>query len=96
VYRFSGSRPRFPITVTLHKPAILVGPSGSPARVLEAVSPELAGQQERYNQLARELHAHGLLGVESLGSMMTAQGALEKRTTPLGDKFLQFITAPVT
>jgi hypothetical protein len=68
--------------------------STSLTQVAELAFPELRGQSERYNQIVRELHAHGLMAIETLGGTMTSRGTLEKRTTTLGDGFLEFISAP--
>jgi LysM domain len=64
--------------------------------VIETAYPDLKDHRDRYEQIARELHANGLFAEESLSAVMTSAGALQKRTTQLGDQFLAFITAPET
>lgn len=67
---------------------------GSLKQVLEASLPDLAGQADIYNQLWRDLHIRGLVNTEGLQGLMTGSGLTAKRTTDLGDEFLQFISEP--
>ena len=67
---------------------------GSLNQVLEASLPDLAGQADLYNLLWRDLHIRGLVNTESLQGLMTGSGLTAKRTTDLGDEFLQFISEP--
>ena len=69
---------------------------GSASQVLEDVYPELKGKRELYDQIAADLNARGLVGGASfLHGMMSAQGMVAKRTTPLADAFLGFIADPL-
>lgn len=69
---------------------------GSASQVLEDVYPELRGKRELYDQIAADLNAGGMVaGASFLHGMMTAQGMVSKRTTPLGDEFLAFIADPL-
>lgn len=63
------------------------------SHVLEDYYPELQGKREFYDQIAAD--ARGFIGGRSfLHSMMSAQGMVSKRTTPLADTFLTFISEP--
>lgn len=73
------------------------------ATVIEHEIPGLRGQRHLYAQILRDLYQRGLLDEHIdvvYGGMRDAQvlyppNAFEhKRTTPLGDQFLAFITAP--
>lgn len=68
--------------------------AGSLGQLIERAFPELRGQRAFYDQVWRDLYAHGLTNTESLHTMMTGGGLLERRTTELGDAFLAFIAAP--
>jgi len=70
--------------------------AGSASQVLEDVYPELKGKREFYDQVAADLNSRGLVGAGFLYGMMTPQGMVAKRTTPLADAFLAFITDPTT
>lgn len=64
---------------------------GSPAHVLYDFYPELKTQEELVNKIVKELHADGVFSLDSLNTGMTGSGALAKRTTKLGDEFIDFI-----
>lgn len=69
---------------------------GSASQVLEDVYPELRGKRELYDQIAADLGARGLVTSPGfLHGMMSAQGMVAKRTTPLADAFLDFISDPI-
>jgi hypothetical protein len=69
--------------------------SGGGSDVLEDYYPELQGKREFCDQIAADLDARGLIGGRNfLHSMMSAQGMVAKRTTPLADQFLAFISEP--
>lgn len=70
--------------------------TGSLRAVLEASIPELRNQRHIYDQIWKELFASGLVNTENLHAMMTGTGLAEKRTSPLGDAFLQFINEPTS
>jgi hypothetical protein len=69
--------------------------SSSLSDLLTAAYPELGSQREFYDLVISELDSKGLFAGSSTHTMMSATDAFEKRTTQLGDKFLQFITIPV-
>lgn len=56
--------------------------------------PKLRGQGRVYGQVWNDLAARGLVDSVGLQVMMTGRGLAEKRTTPLGDAFLEFISEP--
>ena len=68
--------------------------SSSLEQLLIAAWPELKDQYEFLNVIIQELEAKGLYSGGGLRTMMTAGGALDKRTTGMGNSFLEFITAP--
>jgi hypothetical protein len=68
--------------------------ASSLSHVLETVYPQLKGRRDLYDQLWADLSGSGLLNTGSLQTMMTPGGTLVKRTTPLGDRFLEFISSP--
>lgn len=43
---------------------------------------------------ANDLHTKGSFSGGNLHTIMSADGAFQKRTTDLGDEFLQYITEP--
>lgn len=65
--------------------------SGALSLVVEEAFPELRGRREFYDQVWRDLYAHGLVNTESLHGLMTANGLVARRTTDLGEQFLRFI-----
>ncbi|HET7269431.1 MAG TPA: hypothetical protein VFJ15_15140 [Oleiagrimonas sp.] len=70
--------------------------TGSLRVVLEASIPELRNQRHIYDQIWKELYASGLVNTDGLHAMMTGMGLTEKRTSQLGDAFLQFINDPTS
>jgi hypothetical protein len=62
--------------------------------VVQAAYPDLAARREFADQVAKDLSARGLLGVNGLGGMMSGSSLMAKRTTDLGSAFLSFITKP--
>ena len=64
----------------------------SPAHVLYDFYPDQTTQDELVNKIVKELHADGVFSLDSLNTVMTGSGALAKRTTKLGDEFIDFIT----
>ena len=64
---------------------------GGLSHVIEGAFPELRGQRAIYEQIGRDLNSRGLLAVVGFNVTMSASGLAEKRTTDLGDRFLQVI-----
>jgi hypothetical protein len=67
--------------------------SGPLSAVIERQFPELRGRRDFYDQVWRDLFFRGLVNTEELQVMMTAHGLTQQRTTPLGNRFLDFIGA---
>ena len=75
-------------------PPVLPGISmGGLSTVLEHGIPELRGNRELYDQLWKDLYARGLVNTDGLHMTMSATGLASRRTTGLGQEFLQFIRA---
>jgi hypothetical protein len=70
--------------------------AGGPASaVLEHAFPELKGNRDFYNQIAKDLSDRGLMSNgQSLHTMMTSGGMLGSRTTRVGKRFIEFIGPP--
>jgi hypothetical protein len=66
--------------------------SSSLERTLVEALPEMAGKREFYDHVWRDLYSWGLVTTDSLHSMITAEGALESRTSSLGKQLLAFIS----
>jgi hypothetical protein len=64
---------------------------GGLSHVLESNIDELRGRRAVYDQLWKNLYARGLVNTEGLHVTMTGSGLSQKRTTELGDAFLQFM-----
>ena len=60
--------------------------------VLEHNLPNLRGQQELYKQFWKDLYSRGLVNTEGMNVTMSGNGLGQKRTTALGDQFINFIT----
>lgn len=54
--------------------------------------PELKSQDEFVRQIFKDLYSKGLLNTESLGTTMTLQGILSRRTTVMGQHFIKYIS----
>jgi len=65
---------------------------GALSSVIETAMPNLRGKGAVYNQAWGDLVARGLADNVGLQVMMTGQGLGSKRTTALGDAFLDFIS----
>ena len=68
--------------------------SSSLEQLLVVAWEELQDQYDFINVIVQELEAKGLYAGGGLRTMMTGRGAYDKRTTEMGDMFLDFITAP--
>lgn len=67
---------------------------GALSSVIEQGMPNLKGKRQAYGLVWNDLVARGLLDNVGLQVMMTGQGLAGKRTTELGDAFLDFISDP--
>ena len=68
---------------------------GAVSSFLELAFPELASRQDFYEQLARDLHTRGLVSMENLHVIGSADGMVAPRSTEMGRLFLEFISEPV-
>lgn len=64
---------------------------GSPSTVLFQVYPEL--NNYLFNKIYNDLYVDGMVSSAHLNTTMSGSGMVQKRTTELGDDFLQFILA---
>ncbi len=64
---------------------------GGLSNVLEHNIPELRGRRELYDQIWKDLYSRGLVNADGLHATITGHGLGQKRTTGIGDTFLQFI-----
>jgi hypothetical protein len=55
------------------------------------VTRDLKQRPEFARLIVRDLHARGFLSIDNLGGTMSGRGIVEKRTTALGDRFLDFV-----
>lgn len=67
---------------------------GGLSTVLEHNLPILRGRRDLYDQLWKDLFSRGLVNTDGLHTTMSGSGLTSKRTTGLGDAFLQFISEP--
>ena len=72
-------------------PAILAGGFGT---VVEQHLSELRGRRVVYDQVWADLWSRGLVAVQSLHVLTTAEGLTQKKTSDLGDQFLAFLLEP--
>ncbi|MBW3615161.1 MAG: hypothetical protein KY439_07635 [Actinobacteria bacterium] len=71
------------------------GLSSSLAALIEAALPELRDRRDIYDGIGFDLDQRRLGGGGgSLHTMMTVSGAWSSRSTPLGERFLAFISLP--
>jgi hypothetical protein len=66
--------------------------AGGLSHVLERGIPQLRGRRAVYDQFWKDLYARGLVNTEGLHVTMSGAGLAQKRTTELGDQFLEFIS----
>lgn len=67
---------------------------GSLNQLIEVALPELPANREFMDLIWKDLFDAKLIGTENPHVMMTGPGVLQKRTTTLGDQFLDFISFP--
>lgn len=68
--------------------------TSSIGQLLTSAYPELKDRRELYDLIFGELESKGLYSGGGPHAMMSASGAFAKRTSELGDRFIQFITEP--
>lgn len=70
--------------------------AGGVSAVVEHCFPALRGKREVYEQVARDLQAHGLIHQgQFLNIMMTGNGMVEPRTTDIGRTFITYVSEDV-
>ena len=62
--------------------------------IIERAFPELRGQRDFFGIIFEDLITHGLISRVGLNVTMSGHGLMEKRTTDMGNAFLDFIAAP--
>ncbi|MFA5232524.1 MAG: hypothetical protein WC410_02565 [Candidatus Paceibacterota bacterium] len=69
---------------------------GGVSSLFRFVFPEIANNRIFYEQIMRDLYNKGLINTDHsvLHTTMTGRGIVEKRTTEIGDQFLNFIKNP--
>lgn len=70
--------------------------SGPLRLVLEKAFPNLKGKKSFYDQIWKDLYLRGLVSIEGLHGIMSYAGIMTKRTTEMGDAFLDFISNPLS
>jgi hypothetical protein len=68
--------------------------AGSPLDILRYAYPEIVADRALFGLVWNELYTRGLVNTSNLVVTMSAGGMWDKRTTPLGDKFLKYIDSP--
>lgn len=69
--------------------------SGGLSNLIEIAFPILRERQEIYDQIWKDLYLRGLVSTEGLHGTISAGGLEAKRTTGIGDAFLNFISNPI-
>jgi hypothetical protein len=68
---------------------------GGITQVIEHAFPDLKGKEQIYKVIWGDLYQRGLINTEGLGTTMSRQGILSRRTTELGAKLIEFLSEPV-
>lgn len=68
--------------------------AGSLSQLLTTAYPELKNERGFYDQIGKDLYTRGLLGTDGFHTVMSGRGVYEKRTTEMGEQFLNFISEP--
>jgi len=68
---------------------------GSITQAIEHAFPDLRGKEQIYKVIWGDLYQRGLINTESLGTTMSRQGILARRTTDLGSKLIDFLSDPI-
>ena len=69
--------------------------TGGLSNLIEIAFPILRNKREIYNQMWKDLYLRGLVETEGLNLTFSAAGLEAKRTTGIGDAFLDFISNPL-
>lgn len=68
---------------------------GSVGAALEQLFPELQGRRDFYDQICRDLIAHGLINTTIDSLHIRVSSVLTAITTPMGKQFIKFISSPL-
>lgn len=68
---------------------------GGITQAIEHAFPDLQGKEQIYKVIWGDLYQRGLINTEGLGTTMSRQGILARRTTELGSKLIDFLSKPV-
>ena len=68
---------------------------GALSHLVEDVFPDLRGKRDLYDLIWKDLYSRALVNTDGLHVMMTGSGMLAKRTTQIGDMFLEYIKNPI-
>ena len=69
--------------------------SSSLSLLLQSAYPDLGRDRPLYELIASDLEARKLFGAVSMHTMLSSSGTWVKRTTELGDQFVDFISDPI-
>lgn len=67
---------------------------GGITQAIEHAFPDLRGKEQIYKVIWSDLYQRGLINTEGLGTTMSRQGILARRTTELGSKLIDFLSDP--
>ena len=68
--------------------------AGGLTDIIESAYPEMRGREDICKIVWQELYRYNFVSSDSLSGMMSSSGLLAKRTTELGDQFLDFTAKP--
>jgi len=76
------------------KPVPQFGITSSRHAIIQKAFPDASAQGEWLQLVITQLHDQKLIGFDSIMTMLSATGALERATTGLSDEFISFISEP--
>lgn len=65
---------------------------GSLSTIIDLAMPEIKGHNDIRDSIWKDLYQRGLVTTDSLTSGMSGSGMLSRRTSPLGDQLIAFLT----
>ncbi|BCA27380.1 hypothetical protein [Metapseudomonas otitidis] len=68
---------------------------GGITQAIEHAFPDLQGKEQIYKVIWGDLYQRGFINTECLGTTMSRQGILARRTTELGSQLIDFLSEPV-
>lgn len=68
---------------------------GGVSTLIESAFSELKGRRDFYDQLGKDLYNRGLIHTTNFHATTSRVGLLQKKTTDMGDQFLEFIRNPL-